>query len=196
MNTALATCIHYFIRKKKSNRPFNIAGQGLADLRLDGCDGWMRPRDSQRQPGSPQGMCVHAKPNRDCVRPQSTQQVVRLPDSPGLSCCIVPGTTHPRVAARHYLTGYSLLAVSPCFGLPLPATSTCPCARARPSDRLWPPVVRMQVRRTQLDKGYLEGPGPARPLMGRTVSPEVNLDAKLLIPKSSAAHTVVINVLL
>lgn len=48
--------------------------------------GRMHPRDSQREPGSPQGVCVHAKPNRDYDHPQSTQQVVCLPDSPGLSC--------------------------------------------------------------------------------------------------------------
>lgn len=127
---------------------------------------------------------AHSPRNKSCVCPTHLACHAELSLAP----------PHPRVAARHHLTAYSLLAVSPCFGLPLPAT--CPCARARPPDRLWPPVVRMQVRRTQLDKGYLEGPGPARPLMGRTVSPEANLDAKLCIPKSSAAHTVVINVLL
>lgn len=96
------------LRPKK--RHFAITRDGRSTI------GWvrrmMRPRDSQHQPGSPQGVCVHAKPNRDCDRPQSAQQVVpsaRLtqprPSSPGqLACRAELSLAPPRVAVRSTAT--------------------------------------------------------------------------------------------
>lgn len=85
MGTALATRTHSFHPK----RHFAIT-RGLADLRLDGCNGMGCAHATRSvSPDLRQGVCVHAKPNRDCDCPPSTQQVVRLPDSPaqpGLSC--------------------------------------------------------------------------------------------------------------
>lgn len=112
---------------------------------------------------------AHCPRNKSCICPDSTGPVV---------------LNGPRLHATTWRDArcwpfHHVLVSFACY--------VCPCARTRPPDRLRPPVVRKQVRRTQLEKGYLEGPGPARPLMGRTVSPEVNLDAKLRIPKSSAA---------
>lgn len=158
--------------------------RGLADLRLDGpdgqtgltgCDGWAHPRDSQRLPGSPQGSCVHAKPNRDYDRPQSTQQAVRLPGSPGLSRWIVLPPPPDRMPAAGCFT---------MFWSTLPAT--CPCARARPPDRqasaAHPPAVRTQVRRAHIEEGCFGVTGPSSTSDGTNCSPEVNLDAKLLLP--------------
>lgn len=88
-----------------------------------GAGGWMRPRDSQRQPGSPQGVCVHAKPNRDCAHPLSTQQVVRLPGSPGPVVLNCPWHHPPPVLLqRHHTDGILAAGCFTMFWCLLPAT--------------------------------------------------------------------------
>lgn len=128
-------------------------------------------------------VCPDLRRGRACTRNLTE---ITTAHSPRNKSCVSPTNLACRaeLCCRHRLTGCSLLAVSPCFGLRRLQRARV-LAPALLTDRLRPPTRPPFGRRSDgahVEEGCCGGTGPGSTSDGTNCSPEVNLDAKLLLP--------------